>query len=301
MCNASKHPPGCECGFGPPYKRPYSTSSVVEWAEVALDDSELAQRGLRELSWDNVSIEEFLTKYQEIKRSDLPRETMISRIRSLLGIRRKVVEDVVEDWINVPLYQFGAPNVEGAAVEYTEGESQTDSSGWLVKVFGIGTGDTASLQVSKSRTFIADAGVSKLIYIPVKLRVEHVAIYDGDQLIGRGREARVASDEEGGDVRLRRRGVRSLPAGSCSAGPEEYIDRLEVFLAQDHGSRAHVDRRAWETNVAHEVTVKLGKHIDVSALVSVKRTRRLELAFTLPAGWNYDARICPDITWWKLP
>lgn len=45
----------------------------------------------------------------------------------------------------------------------------------------------------------------------------------------------------------------------------------------------------------------LGKHVDVSALVSVKRTRRLELAFELAGGHDYRALVCNGFTLWQSP
>src|SRR3954468_10009769 len=80
MCNAAKHPPGCECGFGPPYSGGYSASEVREWPEELLDNPELARRGLSEMAWDNASIEAFIERYLAIRNSDLPRDTMVSRI-----------------------------------------------------------------------------------------------------------------------------------------------------------------------------------------------------------------------------
>jgi hypothetical protein len=39
----------------------------------------------------------------------------------------------------------------------------------------------------------------------------------------------------------------------------------------------------------------------MSALAKVKRTRRLELAFELPAGHHYRAYLCNGYTWWESP
>ncbi len=172
MCNAAKHSPGCQCGFGPPYPPSYTANGVTEWAEEALDNSSLVTRGLREASWDQASIAAFLARYLGLRNSDLPRNTVITSIRELLGMRRKVVESVTDDWIDVPLYRFGAPSVTGAFVEYSEGESMVGGGGWSLKVFGIGTADSTSLQVSKSRTFVAAVASScKLVFRAVCSRV----------------------------------------------------------------------------------------------------------------------------------
>lgn len=301
MCNAKKHSPGCGCGFGPPYPPSYGSGEVTEWSEEALENSALVTRGLSEMAWDEESIQAFLDRYLEIRNSDLPRQTMISRIRQLLGMRRVVEESVTDDWINVPLYRFGAPAVEGASVEYSEGASIVDSGGWNLKVFGIGTGDTTSLLVAKSRTFVATADTCKLVFIPIKLRVARVRVYDHDRLVGRGVHAQVAPLSQSGDEHMRRRGCKTLPRGACGTGPTEYLDILDCSLSGDASPDVHRDRRSWESDTARDVSVQLAKYVSVSALVRVRRTRRLELAFTLPAGHDYRAYLCHGITWWEKP
>ena len=132
MCNANKHPPGCECGFGPPYPPSYSSENVTEWARQVVDRPDLIERGLRESAWDQDSIDEFIQAYQQLRNDALPPDTLASRIKQLLGMRRQVVEYVSEDWINVPLYRFGAPNVADAKVQYSEGEGIVRGSGWCL-------------------------------------------------------------------------------------------------------------------------------------------------------------------------
>lgn len=301
MCNAAKHPPSCSCGFGPPYPPSYEVGEVTEWAEEVLDRPKLVQRGLREMSWDAPSIETFVAQYAELRSSPLPRDSRISRIRELLGLRRKKVEEVFTDWIHVPLYRFGAPPVAGAKVEYSEGESRVDGSGWKLKVFGVGAGDTTSLHVTTSRTFVATAGACKVVYVPVMLQVSKIAVFERDRFIGHGCQAQVAPPDVSGDPHLYKRGCRSLPHGECGGGPRDYHDLLDVALSGDATGEVHRDRRGWEADVAREVSVSLAGIADVSALVSVKRTRRLELAFELPAGHDYRALLCDGLTWWERP
>ena len=301
MCNAAKHSPGCSCGFGPPYPASYSAVNTTEWSREVLQRPDLVTRGLRDSAWDAKSIEEFVEKYLEIKNSELPADTMVSRIRELLGMRRKVVESITEDWINVPLYRFGAPDVTDAKVEYSEGEGVADGSGWSLRVFGVGTGATTTVQVNKARTFVAEAGTWKQVYVPVKLVVSRIAVYEGDRLIGRGVDAQVAPPRDDGDQFLRRRAVKSVPRLALGDRPDDFDDVLECDLIADDTGAVHRDKRSWETDVAQEVGVRLSKVANISALVSVKRTRRLGLEFALPAGHDYLAYLCPGTLWWERP
>ena len=301
MCNAAKHSAGCACGFGPPYSASYSSVDSTEWSREVLHRPDLVRRGLRESAWDENSIEQFVQRYVEISSSGLPEDTMVTRISELLGMRRRVVENVTEDLINVPLYRFGSPDVDKASVQYSEGEGTTDGSGWRLRVFGIGTGNTTTLQVNKSSSFVAKAGTWKQVYIPVKLVVSHIAVYDRGRLAGRGVDAQVAAAKDDTDQYLRRRAVRSISRPQLADRPSEYDDVLEYDLHGDDSGAIHRDTRSWETDVAHEVRVQLCKVADVSALVSVKRTRRLELEFALPSGHDYLAYLCPGRLWWERP
>jgi hypothetical protein len=253
------------------------------------------------MAWDPESIETFLHRYAAIRGAGLPRETAISRIRELLRMREKIEERAFEDWINVPLYRFGAPAIAGASVDFSEGESLLGGAGWSLKVFGIGTGHTATLQVSKARTYSAKAGTCKVVLVPVKLRVARVAILDRGRLVGRGYEAEVAATPQNADPHLHRRQCRLLPPNACAAGPAESTDTLDYALSGDTTDAVHRDRRTWEVDVAHEVSAQLKTVADVSALVRVKRTRRFELSFALPAGHDYLAHMCAGITWWVRP
>ena len=218
-------------------------------------------------------------------------------------MRKRVVERLEEDWIKVPLYRFGAPDVPSLEVRYSEGESFVDGSGWRLKVFGVGTGATTTLQVNKSRTFVAQAGSWKQVMVPVKLIVSHIAVYERDRFIGRGCDAQVAPMPQGAAKQqfLRRRICSSISRAMLGPRPEEYDDVLEFALHDDTSGAVHRDKRSWETDVAHDVSVALAKVAKVSALVNVKRTRRLQLDFALPAGHDYVAYLTPGTLWWELP
>ena len=305
MCNAAKHPPGCSCGFGPPYPPSYQIGEVTEWAEEAVDRPTLVRRGLRETGWDERAITAFAERYAALRREALPRTSRVERVRELLGMRRREVEETVIETVDVPLYRFAAPPVQGAKVEYSEGESVADGGGWSLKFFGVGTANTTSLEVAKSVTYAASGGATKQVYVPVQVRVSRVAVYEGDRLVGRGHVAAVAPPSESGDPLLQRRGVRSVDRatlhGVRADGTLPYHDVVDLALAGDTTGAVHKDKRAWVTDVAREVSVSLAKAVETSALVRIKRTRRLELASELPSGHDYRAFLCNGFMYWDAP
>ena len=179
MCNAKKHSPGCTCGFGPPYPPRYRIGGVTEWAEEVLDRPTLVRRSLRETGWDEKSIKAFAQQYAALRHEPIPRSSRVERIRELVGMRKRVIERSWTEVIEVPLYRVVAPPVKGAKVEYSEGESVTDGSGWNLKVTGIGLANTTSVEVNKSSTCVAADGEWKQVYVPVLMLVSQVAVYDG--------------------------------------------------------------------------------------------------------------------------
>lgn len=305
MCNAAKHSPSCTCGFGPPYPPAYSVGKVTEWADAVLDNPRLVRRGLGEIGWDPAAIRSFAGRYADLQRSDLPRNSRVQQVRDLLKLRRRVVEESWIEIVEVPLYRFGAPPVRGAKVEYSEGDSIGHGAGWKVKIFGVGVGSTTTVDVARSFTCAAKDGAWKQVYVPVVLRVDRVAIYDGDVLVGHGHVAQVASAAESGDPLLQRRGVRSVYENyeglGASDGTISFYEKIDVALSGDTTGEVHKERRSWTTDVSRELSVPLAKVIDVSALVKVKRTRRLELAFELPSGHDYRAYLCNGFTLWESP
>lgn len=305
MCNAAKHSPGCTCGFGPPYPPAYSIGKVTEWADEVLDRPRLVRRGLREIGWDPAAIRNFAERYADLQRSDLPRSSRVQQVRELLKLRRRVIEESWMEIVEVPLYRFGAPPVRGAKVEYSEGDSVGDDAGWKVKIFGIGIGSTTTVDVARSFTCAAKDGAWKQVYVPVALRVDRVAVYDSEVFLGRGHVAQVASAAESGDPLLQRRGVRSVDENyegpAASDGTISFHEKIDVALSGDRTREIHKEKRSWTTDVSRELSVPLARVIDVSALVKVKRTRRLQLAFELPSGHDYRAYLCNGFTLWESP
>ena len=305
MCNAAKHSPSCMCGFGPPYPPTYRVSHVTPWEEEALDDPSAAKDRLRQAGYDDRSIRAFAKQLAEVRRSPMPRSSRVERVRELLGLRRRVVENTRLQMVDVPLYRFAAPNVRGAKVEYSEGTTDVGGSGWSITIGGIGIGSTKTVEISRSRTFEAGAGEAKQVYVRVLVRINEETVYEGDQLVGRGFTAEVASPSESGDPQMLRRGVRSVPWPSRRPddGNLDFHDMVDLALSGDRSGVVHKEKRTWVTDVSREVKLSLAKTklVDVSALATVKRTRRLELSFDLPAGHDYQCYLCNGFTHWVSP
>lgn len=305
MCNAAKHSPGCMCGFGPPYPPTYRVSDVTPWEEEVLEDPSVASDRLREAGYDERSIKAFATQLAVVRRSNLPKSTRLERVQELLGTRTRRVEKLWFETVDVPLYRFAAPNVKGAKVEYSEGTTDATGSGWKVALKGVGIGRTKTVEITRSRTFEAGAGEAKQVYVRVLVRISKEAVFDGVRLVGRGYTAEVASPAESKDPHLLRRGVTSAPwpVRRHDEGTLDVHDMVDLALSGDRSGSIHKEKRSWDVDVTREVKVKLSKErlVDVSTMATVKRTRRLELSFELPAGHDYKCYLCTGFTHWVSP
>ncbi len=300
VCNAWRHPAGCECGFGPPYPARLSYGTGREWAEEAAEDRQVMRRGLNEMEWDVTSIEEFVQAYEQFNSTDPDMPALVLKVKELLGMYRVVEEEVWYERIKVPLYRFGAPDVSGASVTYSEGDAVRHKVGWKLKVFGIGTGGSREVYVSKSRSFSASGGTCKEVFVPVRMRVARVTTFDGERVVGRGVRAEVAAKKK--EEALRGRGCDTLEPSLCRDGPPGRFDEpFDVRLSGDTSGQVHEFDRSWETDVAHEVSVQLQQIADVGSLVEVERIRKLGVSFFLPSGFDYFAHFCHGGLWWERP
>jgi hypothetical protein len=264
----------------------------------------MVRRSLKESGWDRRAVQRFVEEYVSIQRGTLPRATRIERVRALLGMRRVVKRNSWTEVVEVPLYRFGAPPVLGAKVEYSEGETLGDGSGWSIKFRGVGLGSTTNVQIKRTNTHTATDGAWQLVYVPVLVRITEVEVYDGEALVGRGHEAVAVPANESNDPLLQRRGVRAIDSVTGAAGGGDTIDfydSVELDVANDNSGEVHKMKRGWEIDVARELTIPLSALCDVSALVKIKRVRSLELAFELPSGHHYRAYLCRGFTHWESP
>ncbi|MEZ4423050.1 MAG: hypothetical protein R3E98_06565 [Gemmatimonadota bacterium] len=305
MCNASNHPAGCECGFGPgpPRRGSIAYGTATTWPEEIISEPWLLRRGLEDLSWDERGIEQFLSDYNALLAQDLPRPTVVGRIREMLGRRRMVVEERWRQSLEVPLYRFSAPNARGAKVTYSELYHLRKASGWSVKVFGIGTGHTREVVVAKQREFIALSGECQQVFVPIPLRLERIAVYDGRDLVGRGVRGEVDPPRNRTGT-LARRGCRTISPGLCRERPDDPAeDSVTLLLAGQKSQGIHVEERRWSSDLGADLgmNLKLKKLVDIGPFVRVRRLRELSLKFELPSGTDYLGHLCNGRLWWERP
>lgn len=303
MCNAHRHPAGCECGFGPPYHR-YVTQGEggQDWAQDAVEEPWLVRRSLNDLNWDSKSIAEFVAEYRDLKDSELPEPTVVNRLKELLGRRTFIEEDHWRETVRVPLFRFGAPGVNGSQVVFTEGETLLRGIQWVLKIFGVGTADSTVLQVTTENTYTAGTGECKQVFVPVRLRVARVRVEQNGSVIGTGHRAQVIPPKSKDRSWIKGRGCEDLPRAKCSGWPDIVPEEvLDFDLAADSGRHPHRASTSWELDVGWDVSVKLKKIAEIGPLVRVRRIKKMSLEFTLPKGFDYSACRAIGQLWWSRP
>lgn len=280
-----------------------SSGGSTNWAEDALDEPWLVERSLSELNWGERDIAEFVAEYLELRSSHASRPTIVRRIREMLGRRTIVEEEAWIETLRVPLYRFSAPRASGALVKFSEGEAFFRSGYWILKIFGVGTADSETLQVATTNTYVATNGECKLVFVPVRIRAARVRVEEQDVVVGHGIRAQVIRPKTKNMSFVRGRGCMTLPKGDCRSGPGQTPDEdIRFSLAGDRGAEPHTVTRRWESDVAHDVSVSLNAAgVNVGPVARVRRVHHMQIDMVMPAGYEYLGFRASGGLWWETP
>ena len=288
MCNAAKHPSGCECGFGPPYPGKIELVETEEWVDEAADSEESFTRALNVLNFNRSTFSSFVREYHSIQHMQEPKETISQRLKDLVGRLEYREEGSKFELVQVPLFKLHSPPVKKARVTYRESDVPKKERGWLVKFFGIGMGPTKTFKVVYEPDFVSERGECLQIYVPLVLHIRNIGVYKSGVLQGRGIRAEVESIKE--ESTLRKRGCHKLHKNECSnktlLGKHE---TKEYSLSKHSITQLEKFKLSMPFNVARNVEMHFvevfGKSFD--ALARVRHERQLELEFELPGSRDY--------------
>lgn len=302
MCNGHNHPDGCDCGFGPPYPDHLEYGRTVDWAEAVLEDPALLRRGLEELKFSQPTIQRFVREHQEEIGRGVGRTSLVQRLKERLRAHKLVEEEVWSDIATVPLYRFGAPNVDRATVWYREGEMTISGRGWVIWVIGAGTGPLQEITAECSGEYEASSGTCKQVFVQIPLRVARVAHREGGQIVGHG--LRVSADvPKDGRRALRNKRCDSVDTQLCrERWQDEEGELFSQELSGDRSGDVHTFRQTWKRTTGHRFSVDLKKTgTGATITVEVRRIKELTLTFALPAGHDYRAWLSRRGVRWELP
>jgi hypothetical protein len=300
MCNAWNHSPGCSCGFGEPTQGVAHITGHSEWPEDVEEEPKLLVRGLHDLGWPSTEIRAF--KLDAGAGLVAPHRNVAGRIRTLL---LQYEFEVITEWtetVHVPLFRFSAPSIPGAKVTYREAEATTTQASLMLKVFGVGTGASATLEVERVDSYVAEAGDCKIVVVPIRMRITHVRTLREGVFVGDGIRAEVIVPKTGNRQLLRARGCRSLSASACrEPGNGALEDQIIHDLTSDATGSIHELERRWKLNYANEVSLMFKGVAQLGPLVRSARKSEVGLLLHLPAGYSYRAQIFRDRLLWQSP
>lgn len=288
MCNAAKHPGGCECGFGPPYPGKIELVETVEWVEEAASNEESFKSALKILNFSTPTFNRFVREYESIQHLKDPEETIIDRLKSLVHQLDYREEGSKHVPVQVPLFKLHSPAVKKARVTYRESDVAIKERGWLVKFFGLGMGSTKTFKVVYEPDFTSEKGECLQIYVPLILHIRSIGVYKSGVLQSRGIRAEIEGIEK--EITLRKRGSQSLSPDKCAGKTlQGKLDKKDYTLASQSGTELEKFKLNLALNVARNVELRFddvfGKSFD--ALARVRHERQLDLEFHLPGSRDY--------------
>jgi len=204
-----------------------------------------------------------------------------------LGLRKYVVENSTLEPVNIPLFKLHSPKVPGSKTSYIESQTDVASGAWSVTVAGTGMGKTKSFGVKYTNQFDSTDGDCKLIYVPITVKIELVATYEGKKFIGRGLRTEVILKP--GKFN---KGITSRPEAECAGKLRPTADDSEEFdYSTDRSTAVH--KGSWTGTWEENLEGKLGLtafNLGAEIKTAISRTQEISIAFELPAGHKYKLR-----------
>lgn len=300
MCNAWNHAPGCNCGFGQFDGGVARVVGYSEWPEDVQRLPKLLERGLRDLGWSQAEISAFASSAHQLR--EISGLGLAARVRQLL---HGYTFDVLDTWtetLEIPLFYFGAPLIEGLAVTYSEAESVSPVASLRAKVFGVGVAGSMTLEVERVAKYVAGPGQCKVVTLPIRMQVQRVRTRRGDHVVAEGVKAAVAVPKAGPRQVMKRRGCRSLRAATCrSTGQGAVQDSVSYDLTTDLSCEPTEVRCNRSLRYGREVSLALKGYVEVGPLVRWARRSDVALTFQLPPGQLYEASVFRDRLVWESP
>jgi hypothetical protein len=117
------------------------------------------------------------------------RQSIWRRLADYLNDREIRVLETAETEVRVPLFVLTSADVAGCTARFDQDEMRTRPLTWSMTVFGSGFGGSRELKASATASFTAAAGEAKVVFQPLTLTLQRVAVLEGGRQIGGGVQA----------------------------------------------------------------------------------------------------------------
>jgi hypothetical protein len=208
------------------------------------------------------------------------------------------VERHFKTTIDVPLFDFSAPEVEGCTVSVQTSSSQASSATWRVSL-GMASQSTKKVQVSLAAAFYATSGEHKRVFVPMDAVATRLYDLDGNWANCAGTLAPHTPNHGFYHIRLLSPKSRFLVPSVRSIDPPQQVGpstKLGNYrLAMDlTGARADYEY-IYEATTGYDVTAGGRLHgVGFGTTTNVAITKRLAIKLSLVGGHNYQLMAMTD-------
>jgi hypothetical protein len=198
---------------------------------------------------------------------------------SLAGREIRVLEATDAD-VRVPLFVLSCPDVDGCAAAFDREEMRGHALAWSLTVYGSGVGGSRDVSASASAGFTAAAGETKLVFIPLTVTVQRVAVLEAGRQIGTGVQV------DGSSVRTDSNpGLLLLPPGTT---PPEGAPVQRFPLAGD--TTGALATYQWKYTRTSKRNAEVGLEafgMKASLKVGSELSTQVVLKYELRGGYDY--------------
>ena len=214
--------------------------------------------------------------------------------------REFLIEDSCKRTIEVPLFRLNSAPVKGSRAVYEEIITSQAELSWRITVLGTGMGATQGVEVSYATKLQSQNGDPKLLFIPVRVVVYLIGVYERGTCIGKG--LRTEMEEIKNDRLLP--GLRSDPdSADLPAVPQSELYTETFPLSGDASRNIQTYRQGFKNGTEFEI----GSGIEAFALaaksnIKISQKRDLSLTYDLPSGHDYEAIRANGQSgvWWRI-
>lgn len=208
------------------------------------------------------------------------RDSLWQRLADALAGREVRILETTDAEVRVPLFVLSCPDVNGCTAAFDREEMHRRSLGWNMTVFGTGVGGSREVRASASAGFMAAAGETKVVFVPLTVTVERVAVLESGRQTSTGLQVDARSMRTDSSP-----GLLLVPPG---ATPPAGAPVQRFPLAGDTSGALASYRWKYERTAKLEVNVGLEAfQSKVSLKIGTELTTQVRLEYGLRGGHDY--------------
>jgi hypothetical protein len=308
MCNAYNHPPDCTCGFGPPYtvEGRIRLGKRQPWYEIAISNEKALEKGLIEIGFDSQEIVKTLDDYKDASKKKVDLKSWLKHILGRYTYCEVGKPKVL--FLKIPIFKLHLPEqergnklhkVRRSKITFNEKITIVQKCTLSFKIFGIGMGDTHTLEIECSVEEVAEKGKCKIIYIKIPIRITKVTVIEGNNPI---KDILRAEVDSSASIITFRNGSQTCKEKECTEDLKLADYPIDFFpLAGCNRGSVHHYGRTQACGNTNQFEIGINAFgFKAFMTVLIQRDRQQSLEYDLPGGYNYlsfSLKGVDGITW----